>query len=107
MNLICRVGDIDDGTDTALYYSPFRRMNRPINAIVIAYHAFANVLMFYRMCHESGRVDSDYCLSQEKTLLLQLKQLEAALRSTRVLTPIGRALWEPLAQRVNRTLRAE
>jgi hypothetical protein len=101
MNLLCRLGDIDDGSDPTLYYSPVRRTGRPIRAIVVAYHAFGNVLLFYRLCRASGLVDDGYCLRNETALIPQLEKLEEALRKTRALTPLGRALWEPLADRIH------
>src|SRR5262249_18543782 len=42
------VGPVDDGSDSTLYYSPFKGTERPLRAILLAYHAFANVLLLYR-----------------------------------------------------------
>jgi HEXXH motif-containing protein len=80
-------------------------MGRPILYIVFAYHAFANVLLFYRMLRAAGvtqaasGVDLDL---QIKTLEQQLLTIEEALRSTRALTAIGRALWLPLAREIRK-----
>jgi HEXXH motif-containing protein len=103
--IIKRLGPIDDGTDETLYFSPFRNMGRPILYIVFAYHAFANVLLFYRMLRAAGvtqaasGVDLDL---QIKKLEEQLLTIEEALRSTRALTAIGRALWLPLAREIRK-----
>src|SRR6266852_5178334 len=99
-HLLCSVGNVDDSSDSTLYYSPIKRQGRPIRAILLAYHAFANVVLFYRLCQEKGLSDDGYCRQQENDLLPQLKQLEASLHTTRALTPLGLALWEPLAERV-------
>jgi len=101
MHLLCRLGGLDDGSDATLYYSPVRQMNRPIANILIAYHAFANVLFFYRSCSAKAPDGDDYCRRSEKALLPQLEQLDTALRATRTLTPLGRALWELLAERLH------
>ncbi|GLV55779.1 hypothetical protein KDH_26230 [Dictyobacter sp. S3.2.2.5] len=100
-HLLSCVGDVDDGSDSTLYYSPIKQRGRPIRAILLAYHAFANVLLFYRLCQEKGLSDDGYCYQQEKNLLPQLKQLEDSLHTTRALTPLGLALWKPLAERVH------
>lgn len=99
-HLLSRVRAIDDGSDATLYYSPVRRTGRPIDKIVLAYHAFANVLLFYRACQRSGLRDRGYCESNARALLPQLRQLETALHATRALTDIGTSLWAPLAERI-------
>jgi HEXXH motif-containing protein len=95
--LLTRLGPVDDGSDRELHYSPVRQTRRPIDKILLAYHAFANVLLFYRECQRSRLKDGGYCRVNEKELLPQIQQLEVPLRSSRALTPLGRALWEPLA----------
>lgn len=100
MNLLCRLGDIDDGSDTKLYYSPVRRTDRPLSAIVVAYHAFANVLLLYRLCQQSGADDGGYCTTEEVKLIPQLRELEQVLTQADALTDIGRALYEPLVPRI-------
>jgi HEXXH motif-containing protein len=101
MSLLNRLGEFDDGSDPALYYSPIRHTGRPIRWILIAYHAFANVLLFYRCCAANGLDKDPYCRLNEKVLVPQLEQLEGALRKSRALTPLGRALWEPLAAKIH------
>lgn len=106
MNILTRLGPIDDGSDDQLHYSPFRDKDRPIMFLVVAYHAFANVLLFYRSARENGHVpdrvpESDAFSSREETLALQLQQIEGPLERSTALTSIGAALWEPLRDRVN------
>ncbi|HEX5707813.1 MAG TPA: HEXXH motif-containing putative peptide modification protein, partial [Pyrinomonadaceae bacterium] len=101
LHLLCRLGPINDGTDKTLYYSPAVRRPRPLERILVAYHAFANMSLLYRLCMEVGIDDEGYCaLNQEKTLP-QLEQLEAPLLDNPALTPIGRALFEPLYRRLH------
>jgi hypothetical protein len=100
-HVLCRLGDLTDGTDSQLYYSPVKRMKRSIYNILLAYHAFANVLLFYRLCRANGLDDDGYALHNEEDLIPQLEQLETPLRTTDALTPLGRALWKPLAARIH------
>jgi HEXXH motif-containing protein len=102
--ILKRLGPIDDGTDKALYFSPFRNMGRPILFIVFAYHAFGNVLLFYRMARSRGLPDNETGLDLDRKILQleqQLGELEKALKSTKALTQLGRALWEPLHERLH------
>jgi HEXXH motif-containing protein len=99
-HLLTCLGPLEDGSDSTLYYSPIKRTGRQIGMILLAYHAFANVLLFYRLCRRNGFEHDGYIRHNEDALVPQLDQLEAALRTTRALTPLGRALWEPLAERI-------
>jgi HEXXH motif-containing protein len=87
---------VEDGSDTHLYYSPVKKTGRPIDKILLAYHAFANVVLFYRQCREAG-LDTGF---EEAAILPELAQLEAPLRQTTGLTALGRAFWEPLAESI-------
>ncbi len=99
--LLCRLGRVDDGTDANLYYSPIVQAHRPLNRIVLAYHAFANVLLLYRLFRTSGLEDDGYLARNEASLVPQLNQLESALRKNSALTPIGLALCDPLIERIH------
>lgn len=97
--LLSRIGPVDDGSDPTLYYSPVKRRGRPIHYILLAYHAFANVLLFSKRCLARGCEDRTAHLRRNLAdLPPQLDRLEEALTATRALTPLGRALWEPLRE---------
>jgi HEXXH motif-containing protein len=106
LEIVRRLGPVHSGSDQALYYSPIRKAGRPIDKILVAYHAMVNVLLFYRLCRQSGLRDGGYIKRREGKLLSQLEELEAPLRRTRALTPLGRALWEPLAERIHNGTRS-
>ena len=94
-----RLGAIDDGSDQTLYYSPARKMGRPLTYIVFAYHAFGNVLLFYReaLAHGLQTYDPVVDLNAKISRMEEdLEQLERPLQSTTALTDLGRGLWEPL-----------
>jgi hypothetical protein len=100
LNLLCRLGPVDDGTDTNSYYSPAMRKERPLNRIVLAYHAYANILLFYRLCRAKGIADGDYCARRESELVSQVEQLGTPLRTNQALTSIGHGLCDPLIERL-------
>ena len=52
--LLAYVGPYDDGSDERLYWSPPLRRNRPLSRILMAYHALANVRLFYAAVRASG-----------------------------------------------------
>lgn len=92
------LGPVDDGSDQELYYSPVKRTGRPIANILLAYHAFANVALLMTELLESGVEDVGGWMEQNRRLVLrQAAHLDDALRSTRALTDIGAALYQPLA----------
>jgi HEXXH motif-containing protein len=97
--LLARCGALDDGTGR-MYFSPVKGTERPVGMILLAYHAFANVLLLYRLCRARKLRDSGYCRQNEKQLVPQLRELEHALTDARSLTPLGEALWQPLAARL-------
>jgi HEXXH motif-containing protein len=101
LHIASRLGPLDDGSDPELHFSPFRGKDRPIFFIVAAYHAFANVLLFYRSARSKGyRPDTPAAFQmladREGVLARQLAVIEPTLRSNSTLTPLGQSLWRPL-----------
>ncbi|MGW5840031.1 aKG-HExxH-type peptide beta-hydroxylase [Methylorubrum extorquens] len=95
-----RLGPLEDGSDDVLYYNPFLEMSRPIDRILLAYHAFANILLFCRTLRERGYSDDPYVVDREQFLVPRIAVLEDALRRSTALTQQGNALWEALHDRV-------
>jgi len=95
-HLASSCGPLDDGSDTALYFSPIRGTERPISAILVAYHAVANIALFYRECRRSGYSEAEYLDVSEPEALSWLIELDGPLARTGSLTQVGRALYEPL-----------
>jgi HEXXH motif-containing protein len=98
--LLERVGDLEDGTDKKLYWSPPIRRHRPLSRILMAYHALANVLLFYESCEASHADDGGYVRSNRKDMERAVAELDAPLQGNRALTSLGRCLYEPLAERI-------
>jgi HEXXH motif-containing protein len=100
-HLLSRLQRPEDGSDATLYYSPIKRTGRPIRAILVAYHAFANVLLFYRLARRHGADAGGYCAREARRLVPQLRELEQPLRTSAALTMTGHALWKPLSARLH------
>lgn len=96
--LLNKLGPTVDPAHTKVYYSPVKQCDRPLHKILLAYHAFANVMLFYRGVAERGLTDS-WSTKFESVLRDELRQLEQPLRENDALLPIGRALVEPLIAR--------
>jgi hypothetical protein len=96
--LLNKLGPTVDPGHTELYYSPVKKCDRPLHKILFAYHAFANVMLFYRGVAECGLADS--CSAKFQNVLNdELRQLEQPLLENDAILPIGRALVEPLIER--------
>ncbi len=92
---LVQLEEVADPSDTRTYYSPFVQKQRPLERILVAYHAFANVYLFYR-----DFLDSGYCAPEEcvglKELIEDLGSVEKVMVETDKLTTVGRALADPL-----------
>lgn len=97
-NLLTLVGDFDDGTDTNEYYSPAVHRQRPLDRIAIAYHAFANVTIYYQRVLENGADVDRWCEHHIEKWDKDLRTLEAPILNNPALTPVGKALCEPLIE---------
>lgn len=96
--LLNKLGPTVDPSHTELYYSPAKQCDRPLHKILLAYHAFANVMLFYRGVAERGLADSRFAKFQN-ALNDELRQLEQPLLQNDAILPIGRVLAAPLIER--------
>ena len=96
--LLNKLGPTVHPGHTQLYYSPVKQCDRPLHKIMLAYHAFANVMLFYRGINEHGLADS-HSAKFENVLNDELRQLEQPLLDNDAILPIGRALVDPLIER--------
>jgi HEXXH motif-containing protein len=86
-----------NGLDRELYWSPYMQMDRPLDRILIAYHAFANIVQFYRECLATGMVtDRDLAEREIAFNLTHLGPMTRHLENSRGLSAAGRSLFEPL-----------
>ncbi len=101
--LLCRLGPVDDSTDNHQYYSPLVRTKRPIDRILLAYHAVGNIILFARLLKDHGASQAEtFSPEQESKLYDELEQLEGPLRDNRALTIVGRAILNPLIENIHR-----
>ena len=92
--VINRVAPVARESD-AEYYSPFVRRKRPIGRILMGYHAFVNVEIFYQHCLAEERSPAQ-CRSVLAQIGRELSMVEPVLAENADLTSVGRALFERL-----------
>jgi hypothetical protein len=95
-----RLEAVHDGSDDRLFHSPVKGIGRPIDAILLAFHAFGNVVLFYRLCVDAGLDDKGYCAANAARHLAELEIMRSHIRSSRALTEVGTLLWRPLAAKL-------
>jgi HEXXH motif-containing protein len=100
LHIVARMQDLSDQGDSRRYYSPVKGADRPIEMVLLAFHAFANVVIFYRECIATGYADKEYCQANIERHLPELEILCGHLRSPNSLTEIGTLIWKPLSERV-------
>lgn len=93
--------DVADQTDPTTYYSPFVRRQRTIDRLLLAYHAFANVYLYYRECSASQDLHKQ-ANAGLRIVYDDLSVVEDTLMTSDKLTPTGRALIEPLYRELHR-----
>jgi HEXXH motif-containing protein len=96
MNVAAKLEPLDDGSDSTMYWSPAVQTERPVSKIVAAFHAFGNVLLFYRWCREAGVAERAECDRQEALLGSWMEFLAPPVRDNPALTRTGNALCRPL-----------
>jgi HEXXH motif-containing protein len=95
-NLLTKLGPVEDGSDSRTYWSPPVKTHRHLDRIAVGYHAFANVLCFYREAIERCPGDRAFLQACAERLIPDLVELEGPLRDNPALTLIGRQLCQPL-----------
>ena len=91
---------LNNGLDTNKYYSPAKRSDRPIDRILMTYHAFSNVILFLRECIDTGATNTGYLARELDDTFLIVDPLVPYLRETPGLTPCGHACWTPLYPKI-------
>lgn len=95
------LGKFDNGTDLKEYFSPMAKQNRTIEKILLAFHAIGNMLIMHSLFIEGSH--SDVSLSVERISILsrKLRCIEGILVNSKALTPLGRAIYDPLSVRID------
>lgn len=97
-HILERFEPVQDPASNESYYSPVKKTQRPLCMILLAYHAFANVILFYRACLDAGIAESEQCELNIARHLPELRAMEQSLASSHSLTDAGRLLFDPLAE---------
>lgn len=98
-NTLHILGPLVDGSDTNMYFSPPVQTLRRVDKILFAFHAFANIYLLGQRYLKAG-IELDYWEYNLETLLPDLKKLSEPLEDNKSLTEFGRAIFEPLYERV-------
>jgi HEXXH motif-containing protein len=96
--LAWRVGPFDDEGDRSAGRSPRWGSERPPAELVAAYHAAGNALLLHHALAGAG--GGDHSARRLAELLPAVRAAEARLRGNLALTPVGRALCDPLSERL-------
>jgi HEXXH motif-containing protein len=94
-------GDVIAPGSREMAWSPVKRCDRPMEMVLLSYHAFANVQLFYRQLMRAGIVAADWYLSHCATLIEWRPILEAALQGSSTITPLGKLLYCQLSARLD------
>lgn len=95
-HILERLGPVDDGSDPKTYFSPPVQANRAPRFILLAHHAFGNVILLARSALRGGCSYPDYWRKNLDLLLKDQEGLRAPLVGNAALTDIGRVLFETL-----------
>lgn len=91
---------LQNGRDERSYYSVYVRKERPIDRVLIAFHAFANVVLLHRDCVARNAPFADVCARIVAENEPHLAEFKTFLEGSNGLTKAGRAMWEPVMARM-------
>ena len=96
-HLACRVFPMKTDTENGRYFSPPVGRDRPLDMILIAYHAFANVLTYYECAFDMSLGDQ-LSHNRYKSFSQEVAVLESYLDNNKGLSELGRTIFSTLRQ---------
>ncbi|MGD9884687.1 MAG: HEXXH motif-containing putative peptide modification protein [Reyranella sp.] len=95
-----QLGPIHDGSDDRMYFSPMVGADRPLEKMLLGYHAVVNMLSFYRSLndHADGR-ETVFIAKRTDYLFEKSNCIRPVLSKSTALTPLGKAMYEALYER--------
>ncbi|GGX41932.1 hypothetical protein GCM10007385_06870 [Tateyamaria omphalii] len=96
-HLACRVFPMKTETENGRYFSPPVGRDRPLDMILIAYHAFANVLTYYECAFDMSLGDQ-LSHNRYKSFSEEVAVLESYLDNNKGLSELGRTIFSNLRQ---------
>ena len=95
-----RLVGLYDGSNPTRYHSPTKERGRTVDMIVFAFHAFGDGAPLHR---DLARSDAHYERVADDTVegaFAPLRIMHEHLGQTHALTPAGKTLWLPVAERL-------
>ena len=89
---------LSNDQDKELYYSDYVKKDRPIDRILIAFHAFANVSRFYIECLRNDAPFKEKAMQELGRHERWLSDFKEHLHATPGLTKAGHNVWRPLSK---------
>lgn len=98
-HLALLVDPLQNGADQNLYPSPLKTVGRPIERILVSYHALANICLALNqlLSHDLSPTLAAICRRRIQSNAAMAQQLARHLAQTKGLTPTGQAVWHTLA----------
>lgn len=90
------LGPVSDRDAGEMFFSPVVGRDRPVDRVLLAYHAFVNVYAFMQMCSRQGLSENGFIERNSERVAEELRILAAGLNAASSLTPIGRRFWNEL-----------
>jgi HEXXH motif-containing protein len=97
---LARLADLHDGSDKRQYPSPGEERGRTIEMILFDFHALGNGTLFQRDLVACDAHHARAAADSVERALVPLRAMHRHLGQTGALTPAGRALWQPVAERL-------
>ena len=83
------------GAMPSFIISPARKTGRPIDRILLAFHAWVNICAFYERCLENNLDRDGWAERSLSAMKKETNELRDGLAKSKALTAHGRALWTP------------
>lgn len=80
-----------------LYYSAVKGRERPLSSVILAYHAFANVILYYDACRKAGLDDQDHYIDRHyDNTVSDVESLSNVINGVSSLSALGHGIVAPL-----------
>jgi HEXXH motif-containing protein len=98
LNMEEAMAPLYNGRDERLYWSPARREERPLFGIMLAYHAFGNMILYYRDIKANDNREIEHRDAAISEIMPQIVTLYEHLRASDGLTAGGAMIRDELAR---------
>lgn len=95
-----RLGQIHDGTDDTLHFSPMAGKRRPLEPLLLAFHALGNMALMYASLAKRQDGFGAYSARRLQEVLAQANDLGQTIAGNAALTALGSGLFHPLHSQI-------